>query len=190
MSELTPLPEEEFSEADELAQLVSQAQQDPEKFTAVYDEMLSPVYGYVYSRVMDAVIAEYLTAQTFLSALETLPDYQEQGYFRAWLLAIARRKISDHFSEGLLVAEAEPEDEASSAKDFLGDVIQAQQISKLTALIHTLEEDKQELIRLHYVAALSFAEIGALLGKSEDAVMKALFRVIGTLHHRMEAENE
>lgn len=190
MTELASLPDEEFSEVDELAQLVFRAQQDPENFAAVYDQMLHPVYGYILSRVQDAVIAEDLTAQTFLSALEALQEYQERGYFRAWLFSIATHKVTDFYRDSVMIAEEAPEDEESIPEDFLGDIIQAQQINRLTSLIHALEEDKQELIRLRYVADLTFAEIGALLGKTEDAVKKALYRVIGTLHHRMEADNE
>jgi RNA polymerase sigma-70 factor (ECF subfamily) len=49
-----------------------------------------------------------------------------------------------------------------------------------------LKDDERELIRLRYVADLSYAEMADLLGKREDAVKKSVHRLLARLKGQME----
>jgi RNA polymerase sigma-70 factor (ECF subfamily) len=73
--------------------------------------------------------------------------------------------------------------------DLLSDVIQSEQIQQLSALICSLDQKEQELLRLRYVADLSFAEMAALLGKRQDAVKKSLYRLQARLQGQLEVKN-
>jgi RNA polymerase sigma-70 factor, ECF subfamily len=161
------------------------ARADPRAFARLYDRYVQPVYRYLRSRVGSADAAEELTAQTFLAALESLPRYDPRGFFSAWLFSIARRKAADYFRrrENLPLEEAE---DLASESDLPGETAQADQIRKLTQLIRSLAEEERDLIRLHFTAGLTFAEMGALLGKKEDAVKKSVHRLLARLHGRME----
>jgi RNA polymerase sigma-70 factor (ECF subfamily) len=70
--------------------------------------------------------------------------------------------------------------------DALGSVIQDEELGRLQFLIKKLDNDERELIRLRYVAELSFAEIADLLGKREDAVKKSVYRLLERLKGQME----
>ena len=72
------------------------------------------------------------------------------------------------------------------ADDALGSVIQDEELGRLQFLIKKLDNDERELIRLRYVAELSFAEMADLLGKSEDAVKKSVYRLLERLKGQME----
>jgi RNA polymerase sigma-70 factor (ECF subfamily) len=164
---------------------VSAARKDSQAFARLYDRYVQPVYRYLRSRTGSADEAEDLTAQTFLEAMESLPRYDHRGYFGAWLFAIARRKAADFFRRRRNVpleeaeAFADEADPAVSADDAI-------QIRKLRGLIFSLAEAERELIRLHFSAGLTFAEMGSLLGKTEDAVKKSVHRLLERLHSRME----
>ncbi len=174
----------------EISLLVAQAQKDPVHFAAIYDRFIEPVYSYIYSRVMDAGTAEELTASTFLSVLEAFPQYQEQGQFKAWLYAIAGSIVADHIQSNTGSRPMPPKKPADSALEPLVETPYSREIQRLSGLVRGLDEERQELARLRYIAGLSYAEIGALLGRSEEAVKKALSRVTGVLQQQLEAEND
>jgi RNA polymerase sigma-70 factor, ECF subfamily len=183
---------------DEIAALVEKARANPAAFAAVYDRFLKPVYRYLYRRTGSRPDAEDLTAQTFLAALEALPRYREQGHFAAWLFAIARSKLGDHWRANYWRAGRRqlPLDtldgvaEQAADADLFGAVVRGEQSGRLAGLLRALSENEQELIRLRYVAGLPFGEIAALLGKNEDAAKKSLYRLLARLQNQLETAHE
>jgi RNA polymerase sigma-70 factor (ECF subfamily) len=165
--------------------LILAAQKNPADFAAVYDRYVQPVYRYFYSRLDSSADAEDLTARTFLAALEALPRYHHRGYFSAWLFSIARSKAMDHFRRRKPQVELS-ETHRSDEPDPLTRVAHGDEIARLLDLVRGLDETDRELIRLRYVADLSFAEIASLLGKKEDAVKKTLYRLLDRLQNQLE----
>ncbi len=80
----------------------------------------------------------------------------------------------------------EAADEIIGREDSLGQVILAEDITRLRSITRNLDGNDQDLLRLRYVANLSFAEIADLLGKREDAVKKSLYRLLARLKEQME----
>lgn len=170
------------------ARRVAAAQADPTAFAALYEDYVPRVFGYLYSRVRVHSEAEELTAQTFLAALEQLPRYKHQGHFAAWLFAIARNKVADSFrarpTEALEAAQ-----QIAGDNDILQDVAQRERIGALRTQIAALPEDQAELLQLRFVADLSFAEIGELLGRTEGAVKKSIYRCLDRLQRQLEVDH-
>jgi RNA polymerase sigma factor (sigma-70 family) len=183
MTKTRPYPIEDIS------RLIEAARQDPLAFARLYDHFSKPIYRYLYSRVGNQADAEDLTAQTFLMALEKLQRYREQGNFKAWLFTIAHNKAMDHFRTKRTELQLDVAEMRAGQTDPLTNVIQSEQIQQLSALIRSLDQNDQELLRLRYVADLSFAEMAALLGKREDAVKKSLYRLQTRLQGQLEVKN-
>ncbi len=171
---------------DNTAALALQAKTDSAAFGRLYDLYVQPVYRYLYSRVGSVHEAEDLTSQTFIAAYEALPKYHERGLFAAWLLRIARSKMYDQFRKRKRELPLETASEWIEREDCISQVIHAEDITRLRSIISDLEGNDQELLRLRYVANLSFAEIAELLAKREDAVKKTLYRLLAQLKERME----
>ena len=171
---------------DDLPELIAEAQENPAAFTPLYDRYVQPVYRYLYSRMGDVHAAEDVTSQTFIAACEALPKYREQGQFSAWLFRIARSKMNDHFRRNRREVGLEAAGELIEREDSLGTLIRAEELSQIRFLIKKLSEEEQDLIRLRYVAELSFVEIANLLGKREDAVKKSIYRLLERLKRQME----
>lgn len=171
---------------DELPELIAAAKSDPAAFGRLYDRYLQPVYRYLYSRLGDAHSAEDVTSQTFIAAYEALPKYREQGQFTAWLFRIARSKMNDHFRRNRYEVELEAAERMTAGEDALGSLIQDEELIRLRSVIRNLNLEEQDLIRLRYVADLSFVEIADLLGKREDAVKKTMYRLLARLKSQME----
>src|SRR5512139_3936307 len=71
---------------------------DAEAFAELYRRYLTPVYRFIFRRVGgDVAVAEDLTSQVFLEALDGLSGYRERGRFVAWLFTIARRRLADRY---------------------------------------------------------------------------------------------
>ena len=154
-------------------------------FTQLYRRNVTPVYSYVYSRGGSRADAEDLTEQTFTEALEGLERYEEQGKARAWLFTIAHRRVIDHYRSR---REELPFDEAlDSPINIPGPeaaVIRREQLAQLSQLVADLDEEKRELLQLRFVAELTYQEIGEVVGRSEGAVKKAIYRLLDRLRAR------
>ena len=171
---------------DDTHALISAALEDPAAFGMLYDRYVQHIYRYAYSRVENARVAEDITSQTFMAAYESLGRYRERGYFSAWLFRIAQSEINNHFRRSRREVGLDATKRFAEADDALGSVIQDEELGRLRFLIKKLDDDDRELIRLRYVAELSFAEMADLLGKREDAVKKSVYRLLERLKGQME----
>jgi RNA polymerase sigma-70 factor (ECF subfamily) len=127
--------------------------------------------------------AEDVTSQTFLAAYEALGRYRQNGYFSAWLFTIARNKAMDHYRKKNHLTDVQISEEISADTDPLGGVIVSEQNQMVRNLIDQLPEDEKLLLRLRFLAELSFASIAQLLQRSEAAVKKSTYRVLARLHN-------
>ena len=155
----------------------------------IYDTYAKPIYRYHHSRVGNAPDAEDLTAQTFLAVIESLVRYQHRDNFTAWIFQIARNKLMDHFRRNHVHGEINESVVDPAQGDVLDALVRDESRSRLKSLLHLLNEDERELIRLRYTVELSFVEIAQLLGRKEDAVRKATRRILDRLSIQMEAQN-
>ena len=64
---------------------------------ALFDRAMPEVYHYLFHRVRDRSLAEDLTAETFLAAVEAAPTPSGHDRSVAWLIGIARHKLADHW---------------------------------------------------------------------------------------------
>src|SRR5512138_170132 len=188
MFEANTIDGEHISSPDDDERLVQAAQKNPADFKPIYQKWLKPVYRYFYFRVGNEKDAEDLTSQVFLKVYEDLPRYSNRGCFSAWLFTIARARAVDFYrktNREVPLAEAAPlTDEAILADQ----TVRNADLSQVLDLINRLAPDKQELIRLRFVAGLSYREIGTLLHYKEDAVRKAISRILERI--QMEVDHD
>jgi RNA polymerase sigma-70 factor (ECF subfamily) len=64
---------------------------------ALYDTALPQVYGYLLSRCGQRALAEDLTAETFLAAVDAVRRVPPAPVSAAWLVGVARHKLVDHW---------------------------------------------------------------------------------------------
>ncbi len=174
---------------EEDAALAAVARSDPAAFSRLYHRYVTPIYRYLYRWVGNPAEAEDLTSQVFIAVLEGLEHYRERGSFTAWLFTIARRTaISAYRKRKPAVSIEEAENLSGLAEDPLDQVIRAERIGRMEALLAGLDTDKRDLLRLRFTAGLSYAEIGAMLGRSEAAAKMAIYRVLRQLYEQWEKQ--
>lgn len=170
------------------ASLAEAARREPMAFATLYRCYVTPIYRYLYSRTGHTADAEDLTAQVFTEALEGLHRYREQGNFAAWLFTIARRRVTDHHRRQRphVPLDQAPDRPAGGVDPLAQEVVQDEQLQRLATLVGSLDEEKQELLRLRFAAGLTYGEIGGIVARSEAAVKMAVHRLL----RRLEAEWE
>lgn len=175
------LPEAVTLTDEEEKAFIEAARHNRAAFAPLYRRYVTAVYRYFAVRVHHRETAEDLTAQLFTEILAKLPNYQEQGSFAGWIFTIAKRRLIDHYRrhqpELPLEETAVPPDDA----DVFGDLISREQQNQLLQLVAELDADQQELLALRFAAGLTFAEIGATMGKSEAACKMAVRRLLNEL---------
>jgi RNA polymerase sigma-70 factor (ECF subfamily) len=172
---------------DETALVQRACRMERSAISALYRRHVQAIYRYIYYRVGDEHVAEDLTAEVFVRAIEGLPDYEPRGVpFAAWLYRIAQARVADHFrreqrTETVTIEQDWPSGEESPS-------IKAEQSfyrEELQAAINKLTPDQQSVIILKFVEGLSNAEVARILGKTEGAVKSLQHRALNALHRLM-----
>ena len=63
----------------------------------MYDRALPQVFGYLRARAGSEAVAEDLTAETFLAAVQAIERDTVPQLTVAWLIGVARHKLVDHW---------------------------------------------------------------------------------------------
>ena len=64
---------------------------------ALYDEAVVDVYGYLLARCRNREVAEDLTGEVFMGAVDSIRRSTALDVTTAWLVGIARHKLVDHW---------------------------------------------------------------------------------------------
>jgi RNA polymerase sigma-70 factor (ECF subfamily) len=180
---------QETPKGREEVRLIERAQKgDKGAIGELYRAHVDMVYRYIYARVGDVAVAEDLTAQVFLKALEGLPNYEPYGRpFAAWLYRIAYARTVDYWrqqqrrrevvlDDGLRADSPPPEDRL---------VLEAQWRTALD-LLSQLTDDQQDVLILRFIGEMSLSEVADTLGKTVGAVKATQHRALATLARLMQ----
>lgn len=157
--------------------LASRAKEDVEAFATLYRRHLHRVYSYLHTRVGNVHDAQDLTTQTFVSALNGIQTYEPRDLFIAWLIGIARHKLSDHFRHHHPIISLDDIAPLTDGADSVEDgIIKQLRIAEITAILAKLNPERAEALRLRYFADLKIREVADVMEKSEGAVKMLIAR--------------
>jgi RNA polymerase sigma-70 factor (ECF subfamily) len=158
---------------------------DPEALTELYDRFAPALHAYIYRRVGDGSLAEDLTADVFVNALEAL----DQGRFatqsvQAWLYRLAHNRVVDHYRRRR--PDALPlEPWVPAADDVPAAAAQRQQQAWVRQALRRLTDEQQQILHLRFGDGLRAAAIAQALGKTEEAVRALQHRALAALRKLM-----
>jgi RNA polymerase sigma-70 factor (ECF subfamily) len=164
--------------------LIRRAQElDPEAFGAVYERYYSGVYKYIYYRVGDQTLAEDLTMEVFVKAIEAIDTYAFRGVpFSAWLYRIGSNLVIDHFRRLPSQPSLSLEEKLVAAGEHSGERLESEFThEELRRALAELTDDQQQVIILKFVDGLSNHEVAHILGKTEGAVKSLQHRALASL---------
>lgn len=140
----------------------------------IYQENAKLVYRFLLKYCHDPQLAEELTQETFLRAMNSINRYDHSCKISVWLCQIAKhiylQYLRKHGKE--IPSEEIHLDEITTNRPH-EEGIEEQIIRRYDLLdvlkdMQSLPEQMREVIYLRTMAELSFKEIGEILGKSEN----------------------
>jgi RNA polymerase sigma-70 factor (ECF subfamily) len=148
---------------------------DEESFRAWYEGAVPRVYAFLFARTGgDPSLSEELTQQAFVRAIRRRATYDGRAPVTAWICAIARNLLVDHFRRQareergrLRVIAAEVEDDTAMRHADRDEVL---------SVLHALPPLQRAALVLRYMDGLSVREVAAAIGKSESATESLLSR--------------
>jgi RNA polymerase sigma-70 factor, ECF subfamily len=142
---------------------------------ALYDQALPIVYGYFIRRCADRTIAEDLTSETFLAAMDAARKNDPPPIGVPWLIGVARHKLADHYRrrhDRLTVPVAELPEPVGSVDTWEAELDRLVAESVLTRL----SEPHRTVLALRYMDDCSVPECAELIGRTVHATEALLVR--------------
>ncbi|WP_038551427.1 RNA polymerase sigma factor [Nocardia nova] len=140
----------------------------------LYDRALPHVYGYLLARCGERQLAEDLTAETFLAAVDAVRKPGAPELSVAWLIGVARHKLADHWrraereQRGLRVLGGEPD--RDDPWDVEIDAIRARDV------LAELAPQHRAALTLRHMDGLPVPEVADQLGRTVHATEALLVR--------------
>ena len=180
---LNPEPSEEH--VDELIRLA--ANLDRIAFGELYRLYVARIHRYVAYQINDRVLAEDLTNQVFLRAMQAMGRYQHRSVpeFNAWIFRIAKNVVVDNWRAK---RDTVPLDEALAVER--GETLDAHFESlarreELQVAMQGLTDDQRQVLIYRFGMGMSHGEIAKLMGRNEPAIRALQFRAISALRDVM-----
>lgn len=177
--------------SEQLVSLVVAAQRgDKDAFAALYRVRSGAIGRYVMAILREPEAAADAVAETFLHAWRDLPQLRSPERFDAWLLRIAHRRALDALRDrrrapGMPpdIGDVKDEDPRASPSAVLESEFDRDRVR--LALLDLAETHRAVLVLRHF-HGLSYREIAAQLGKSEEAVRQIGSRAARALRERLD----
>ena len=142
----------------------------------MYQQYSQIVFHFLHSRCRDPVLAEDLTQETFLAALNTIGNYDGSCKLSTWLCQIARHLYWQHLEkQGGRVTEAMDETIPAPC-DTEAQALHRVELAEVLERLEGLPPLMRQTVYLRALEGLPFKEIGGILGKSENWARVTFYR--------------
>lgn len=158
----------------------------------IYDDALRHVYGYLLSRCGGQAVAEDLTEETFLAAVDAARGDSPPPVTTGWLIGVARHKLVDHWRRQAredralraLASDPSGERDYDDPWDAQLDAIRARDTLARLGPHHRLA------LTLRYLDDLPVPEVAHLLDRTLHATEALLVRARAAFRRAYTGEGE
>lgn len=156
------------------------------EFEAAYREHQQMIERFLLRLCGNTHLAEELTQETFIQALQHWDDFRGQGSRSTWLCTIAKRLLYSTVrrKETLPLEEAD----AIASQDVTDALVESDRMMAAYRLVHRLPEPLREVFTLRTFGDLTHAQIGSLFGKSDSWARVTYYRARQQLNQMVKEE--
>ncbi|MBI2037455.1 MAG: RNA polymerase sigma factor [Candidatus Magasanikbacteria bacterium] len=172
-------------EVSEELRLVARAKTgDRDALGLLWDDLTPKLYGYLLNQLRQKDLAEDITQETWLKAINHLDKFKDRGVrFSAWVFAIARNECRQHWRGG---NKEIPVDWTEEGADSNLQSTHSDDYLMIESVFIHLSNEEQEILRLRYLAELSFKEIAGILEISMIAARVRLHRALSRARNHIQ----
>lgn len=151
----------------------------------LYLENAQIVYYFIYKQCGNKELAEEITQETFLRAMQSIEKYDYSCKVSVWLCSIAKHIYWQYLRKYNREIPTEfMEFETENGCNVEQTVLDKCELDEVISEMKRLPGQMREVIYLRASAGLSFREIGEILGKSENWARVTFYRGKETLLKR------
>lgn len=138
------------------------------EFEGIYNDYFRDVYLYIKSLSKDEQVAEDITSETFIKAMQSIDNFNGTCDIRVWLCQIAKNSYFSYLRKNnklILVDQLQEKEDTFDIEQTM----QSKESSMIIhQVIHALDEPYKEVFSLRTFGELSFKQIGLLFQKNEN----------------------
>ena len=162
-------------------------------FEKIYCEYFRDIYLYVRSFTADEVLAEEVTQDTFVKALQSIDRFDGSQNIRAWLFTIARNTYFTVLRQQRHFTGKTNEDPFLPLPHTEADIgvtlVNKEQHLAVHGFLHTMDEPYKEVFYLRVFGELPFESIGLLFGRSASWARVTFYRARKKIIEFLEEED-
>lgn len=164
-----------------------ESEQGSDTFDVLYRSAYPAIVRSVSLIVLDSGVAQEITHEAFLRLWQRRDRLAPDSNERAWLMRVAANLAISHRRSFLTRRRLREDVQASPDPGALA-LEQIERREMRRALL-TLKPRERAVLALRYGDDLSFAQIGAVIGRPEDTVKTWLHRALAKLRLRLESSS-
>lgn len=163
------------------------------EFEQIYSTYFESVYRYIWKLSGDEHIAEEIKSETFLKAMKSIEDFRGDCDMRVWICQIAKNTYYSYMKKSHRMVSVD-EIEIQSITDsnaFIEEQIGIQEeIRQIRKILHMMSDPYKEVFMWRVFGEMSFKEIGALYGKTDNWACVTYHRARKMIQDRLEENDD
>ena len=163
---------------------------DRQAFGELYERYALRVFRHAQFLTSDPVLAEDITAQVFLKALEAIPRYEPRGVpFVAWLLRITCNLVINYRKSAKNNGHAQIPETIQATGTFFSPEDSCEvkvDGERVWREVKKLPGEQRQVIVMRFIDDLGYPDIASVLGKSVGAVRVIQFRALANLRQMLD----
>lgn len=165
------------------SQIIEEAKTDPGRFGILYEKYYRQIFVFVFRRTGDEDIAGDIVSDAFLKAMVALRKFEFKGLpFSAWLFRIALNEVNMYYRKSS--RERVISLDQTNIKDMIaetGEKETEENRQLVMRLLSSLSPEEMQMMELRFFEKRPFAEVGEILGITENNAKVRTYRIIDKL---------
>ena len=152
----------------------------------MYRKYHEDIYAYVLSLCKDASLAEDITSDTFVKAIQSIDSFDGKKDIRAWMFVIAKNTLYSWNRKNGKTIAMDDITVSSEEQSVIQGITDRNTAFSIHEILHAMAQPYKEVFTLRVFGELSFEQIGRLFGKSSGWARVVFFRAKNMIREKME----